>query len=88
MVCRCMLGSFLPAPRSGATVKHEPADREFKAGDRVIKNPATWQPSEFDAWGAGAGVGVVVEVVADLGMVDVRWPAGRAHQKMSELIHA
>jgi hypothetical protein len=33
----------------------------FKLGDRVIKNPATWRPSEFDGWGAGLGVGVVVD---------------------------
>lgn len=32
----------------------------MKIGDRVVKNPATWRPSQFDAWGAGDGVGVIV----------------------------
>jgi hypothetical protein len=32
----------------------------MKIGDRVVKNPETWMPSEFDAWGAGVGVGVIV----------------------------
>lgn len=76
----------------------------FKIGDRVIKNPATWLPSEFDQWGAGEGVGVVVEPpwshdngVFDGGggaeaecvpCVDVRWPHGRAFQRCDELLPA
>ena len=63
--------------------------QHFQPGDRVIKNPATWRGSEFDTWGAGVGVGVVVEPpfdVSDLGEVDVKWPAGRAFQHESELL--
>lgn len=58
----------------------------FKVGDRVVKDPKTWEPSDFDSWGAGEGVGVVVAVEA--GCVDVRWPAGRAFQKATELLPA
>ncbi len=29
----------------------------FKIGDRVVKNPQTWQKNEFDGWGRGLGVG-------------------------------
>jgi len=63
----------------------------MKPGDRVIKNPATWEPSEFDSWGdgEGVGVGVVVEppfAVDDLGMVDVRWPGGRCFVKVKCLL--
>lgn len=53
-------------------------------GDRVVKNPDRWIASDFDAWGAGIGVGVIVE--ADAEFVDVRWPAGRCFQRRSELL--
>ena len=52
----------------------------FRVGDRVVKNPETWCVNEFDAWGRGEGVGVVVEApfpIDDLDEVDVRWPGGR-----------
>jgi hypothetical protein len=60
----------------------------FKIGDRVIKNPATWQPSDFDSWGAGVGVGVVVEppFPIDADRVDIVWPSGRCFQHESELL--
>lgn len=58
--------------------------RSFRIGDRVVKDPAGWRPSEFDAWGAGVGVGEVVAVV-DAETVDVRWPAGRCYQLGSEV---
>jgi hypothetical protein len=55
----------------------------FQIGDRVIKNPKTWQPNDFDYWGRGEGVGVVVEPpvpLEDLDSVDVRWPSGRCFE--------
>ncbi len=60
----------------------------LKVGDKVIKNPATWIGSDFDSWGAGEGVGEVVEPPFELDEteVDVRWPEGRCFQKASELI--
>lgn len=59
----------------------------FKVGDHVIKNPATWRPSEFDSWGAGEGVGIIAEppFALDAADVDVRWPAGRCFQREEEL---
>jgi hypothetical protein len=75
-----------------------------KIGDRVKKNPETWQPGDFDDWGAGEGVGTVVappwphEDGVFLGggiaaeechpRVDVRWPRGRCTQAVSELLPA
>jgi hypothetical protein len=46
----------------------------LKVGDRVVRNPATWQSNEFDSWGRGIGIGVVVEppFVLDSDEVDVR----------------
>lgn len=46
----------------------------LKVGDRVVRNPATWLPNEFDSWGRGIGIGVVVEppFVLDSDEVDVR----------------
>ena len=60
----------------------------FRVGDRVVKNPETWVPTEFDSWGRGVGVGVVVEPPHALPEteVDVRWPAGRCFEFTSQLL--
>ena len=63
----------------------------FKVGDRVVKNERTWVVNDFDNWGRGIGVGVVVEPpfrVDDLGEVDVRWPHGRCFEKIEGLLPA
>lgn len=68
-----------------------PERRRFRMGDRVVKDPANWQASEFDAWGAGEGVGTVVEVTDDAeagDVVDVRWPGGRCYRLARELLPA
>jgi hypothetical protein len=65
-------------------------ERKFRVGDRVVRNPATWQPNEFDSWGRGRGVGVVVEPPFALGPdeVDVRWPGGRCFEGVEQLLPA
>jgi hypothetical protein len=62
----------------------------FQVGDRVVKNPATWRPNDFDAWGRGQGVGLVVEppFALDPSEVDVRWPAGRCFEFEAQLLPA
>ena len=63
--------------------------RPPKPGDRVVKDPATWRPNDFDAWGRGVGIGVVVEPpfrVDDIGEVDVRWPKGRCFEPIDGLL--
>ena len=62
----------------------------LKVGDRVVRNPATWQPNEFDSWGRGIGIGVVVEppFVLDSDEVDVRWPGGRCFESITQLLHS
>jgi hypothetical protein len=63
----------------------------FQIGDKVIKNPATWQPNEFDSWGRGEGVGVVVEppfTLEDLDAVDVQWQGGRCFESIDGLLPA
>lgn len=62
--------------------------RPFRIGDKVVKNPATWRPSGFDAWGAGEGVGEIVEPPFPLDdeTVDVRWPGGREFRNTDELL--
>lgn len=62
----------------------------FQVGARVVRNPATWQPNEFDSWGRGSGVGVVIEPPFPLapGEVDVRWPGGRCFESVEQLLPA
>jgi hypothetical protein len=50
---------------------------KFEIGDKVIKNKKTWIPSDFDSWGAGEGLGEVVEPPFEIDddEVDVRWPS-------------
>jgi hypothetical protein len=62
----------------------------FKVGDRVVRNPATWQPNDFDSWGRGVGVGQIVEPPFTLGPdeVDVRWPGGRCFESVEQLLPA
>lgn len=59
-----------------------------RSGDRVTRDASRWQASEFDAWGRGVGVGLVVTppvMLADLGKVDVQWPAGRCTEDVEGL---
>lgn len=61
----------------------------FKIGDKVIKNPATWEINVFDKFGRGVGTGEVVTPpfpVDDLGMVDVRWAGGRYFEYEVQLL--
>jgi hypothetical protein len=59
----------------------------FAVGTRVEQDPAGWVATEFDGWGRGVGVGVVVEPPYPLppGMVDVRWPGGRCFEPIAGL---
>jgi hypothetical protein len=63
----------------------------FSVGDKVVRNPATWVASDFDSWGRGVGVGIVVDPpfsVDDMNSVDVRWPAGRCFESCEGLLPA
>lgn len=64
--------------------------KKFSRGDRVIKNPATWVANDFDRWGRGEGVGVVVEPPFHMKdhEVDVRWPHGRCFETTDQLLPA
>ena len=60
----------------------------FNIGDKVIKNPKKWLPNDFDKWGRGQGVGIVVEppfTIDNIDYVDVRWESGRCFEKISGL---
>jgi hypothetical protein len=64
--------------------------RSFSVGDKVVKNDKTWVANDFDSWGRGIGIGVVVEPpfpMAD-SEVDVRWPAGRCFEDTFGLLPA
>lgn len=61
---------------------------KYSIGDRVTKNPNTWIRNDFDNWGRGIGVGVVVEPPYPLNdnEVDVRWPNGRCFEDTAQLV--
>ncbi|MEL6702542.1 MAG: hypothetical protein AAFO58_12825 [Pseudomonadota bacterium] len=64
---------------------------EFKVEDRVVKNARTWEVNDFDGWGRGEGVGIIVEPPFSLegsGEVDVRWPSGRCFEPVVGLLPA
>jgi hypothetical protein len=50
----------------------------------VIKNPKIWIASDFDRWGSGEGVGLIVNRHDD--WVNVRWPTGRSGHNRNELL--
>ena len=62
----------------------------FEVGTRVVRNPKTWKTNEFDSWGRGDGIGVVVEppFALDPDEVDVRWPNGRCFESTNQLLPA
>jgi hypothetical protein len=63
----------------------------FKVGDRVVKNPGKWKVTDFDSWGRGVGVGIVVEppfAIDDLDQVDVCWAGGRCFESIYGLLPA
>jgi len=80
-----------PSPEFPVTRPAEAGDgvssSTLPVGTRVIRNPATWQPNEFDSWGRGEGIGTVVEppFPLDPTEVDVRWPTGRCFESLSGL---
>ena len=63
---------------------------KFKVGDLVIRNPDTWVVNDFDSWGRGKGIGVVVEApfTMDDNEVDVRWEGGRCFEFIEQLLPA
>ena len=68
-----------------------PLDGPWRPGQRVVKNPARWVASDFDGWGRGQGVGIIVQApydVSDVNMVDVRWPGGRCFEAVDQLLPA
>ncbi len=61
----------------------------FNVGDKVVKNPQTWVKNEFDGWGRGEGVGIVVEPpfsLDDINSIDVRWETGRCFEDVQGLL--
>jgi len=59
----------------------------LNVGDEVVKNEETWIPNDFDSWGRGIGIGIVVEPPFPLDdAVDVRWPDGRCFEEINQLI--
>jgi len=63
--------------------------KNFEIGDKVIKNEETCIPNDFDGWGRGIVVGVVVEPPFYMNdyEVDVRWEDGRCFEFTEQLIN-
>lgn len=60
----------------------------MRPGTKVIKNPDTWIPNDFDSWGRGEGIGIVVPPPYPMGRheVDVRWPGGRCFEETKQIL--
>ena len=57
----------------------------MKTGDKVVKNEDNWIPNDFDSWGRGEGVGIIVEVLDDGEFYDVRWPTGKCYEDPNQI---
>ena len=53
-------------------------------GTRVKKRQSEWLANDFDDWGRGEGIGIVVEAPIEMvaGEVDVQWPNGRCFENV------
>lgn len=58
----------------------------MKVGDKVVRNPQTWNPSEFDKWISPTDVGTIVELMDDGIHADIRWPAGKEWRALEQLL--
>ena len=63
---------------------------KYNVGDFVKKNPENWVKNDFDSWGRGIGVAVVVEPPFSMNdnEVDVRWLGGRCFEETNQLLPA
>lgn len=57
-------------------------------GRKVIKNSEKWVENEFDKWGRGVGIGIVVKSCFDLkeGELDIKWPSGSCFENIEEVL--
>ena len=62
----------------------------FEVGTRVVRSLETWKTNEFDSWGRGDGVGVVVEPPFTLAAhkVDIRWTSGSCFESTNQFLVA
>ena len=67
--------------------ENEEDDDIFEVGDKVIKNELTWIPNDFDRWGRGLGIGVIVDPPFEMedNEVDVKWSCGRCIETTDQL---
>lgn len=74
---------------AAVTVPRDPA-RQFRLGDRVVRNPVSWIANAFDGRGRGEGIGIVVPspFPASAGEYDVVWPGGRCFEDETQLLPA
>ena len=63
---------------------------KMKIGDKVVKNNKYWMASDFDWWGAGIGIGKIVQIDIDEDdklILDIKWPYGRCFNMSHEIIN-
>jgi len=60
----------------------------MEIGDKVVKCKEDWVANDFDSWGRGQGIGVIVEPPFELNgsEFDVRWPGGRCFENEDQIL--
>lgn len=65
--------------------KYRGQSRYFEVGLEVVKDEELWRVNDFDGWGRGEGVGIILQVLDQGELLEVRWPGGCCYEDPIQL---